>query len=44
MVNLVMRFDMRNPDFGASTSELYKAAIEMSVWAEEKGFDTIQIS
>ena len=44
MVNLLMRFDMRNPDFGASTSELYKAAIEMSVWAEEKGFDTIQIS
>ena len=44
MTNLVMRFDMRNPDFGAPTDELYKAAIDMSVWAEEKGFDTIQIS
>lgn len=44
MANLVMRFDMRNPDFGASTDELYKAAIDMSVWADENDFDTIQIS
>ncbi len=44
MPNLVLRFDMRNPDFGASTRELYDAAIDMAVWGEEQGFDLIQLS
>ncbi|MBA6413067.1 LLM class flavin-dependent oxidoreductase [Parahaliea sp. F7430] len=44
MPNLIMRFDMRNPDFGASTQALYDAALDMAVWAEEQGFDILQIS
>ena len=30
----MMRFDMRAPDFGAPTSELYAAALEMASFAE----------
>ena len=33
----MMRFDMRAPEFGASTSELYAAAIEMASYAESRG-------
>jgi alkanesulfonate monooxygenase SsuD/methylene tetrahydromethanopterin reductase-like flavin-dependent oxidoreductase (luciferase family) len=44
MPNLIMRFDMRNPDFGASTGDLYQAALDMAVWADEQGFDCLQIS
>ena len=32
-----MRFDMRAPEFGASTGELYAAAIEMASFAETRG-------
>ncbi|MCV6981793.1 LLM class flavin-dependent oxidoreductase [Mycolicibacterium pulveris] len=32
-----IRFDMRAPAFGASTTDLYAAAIEMSAWAEQHG-------
>ena len=32
-----LRFDMRAPVDGVSTSELYKAAIEMAAWGEEHG-------
>jgi alkanesulfonate monooxygenase SsuD/methylene tetrahydromethanopterin reductase-like flavin-dependent oxidoreductase (luciferase family) len=32
-----MRFDMRAPEGGASTTDLYKAAIEMAAWAETRG-------
>lgn len=32
-----MRFDMRAPANGASTSELYKAALEMCAWGETRG-------
>ncbi|AKK28444.1 LLM class flavin-dependent oxidoreductase [Mycobacterium sp. EPa45] len=32
-----MRFDMRAPAFGAPTTDLYTAAIEMSAWAEDHG-------
>ncbi len=31
------RFDMRAPDIGAPTTELYAAAIEMCAWAETRG-------
>ncbi len=44
MPNLVMRFDMRNPQPGVDKRALYQAAIEMAVWADEHGFDTIQFS
>ena len=33
----MMRFDMRAPEFGASTSELYAAALEMASFAESRG-------
>jgi len=33
----MMRFDMRAPDFGAPTSELYAAAVEMAAFAEHRG-------
>lgn len=32
-----LRFDMRAPAFGASTPDLYAAAVEMSAWAENHG-------
>jgi alkanesulfonate monooxygenase SsuD/methylene tetrahydromethanopterin reductase-like flavin-dependent oxidoreductase (luciferase family) len=35
---------MRNPQPGIPKKELYQAAIEMAVWAEEKGFDTVQFA
>ncbi len=44
MPNLVMRFDMRNPQPGLSKTELYAAAIDMAVWADERGFHTIQFA
>ena len=33
----MMRFDMRAPEFGGSTTDLYKAAIDMAEWAETRG-------
>jgi hypothetical protein len=33
----MMRFDMRAPEFGGTTTDLYKAAIEMAEWAETHG-------
>ena len=38
-----MRFDMRAPEFGAPKADLYKAAIEMSAWAESRGCAAIQV-
>ncbi|MDQ1429627.1 MAG: hypothetical protein QOF40_229 [Actinomycetota bacterium] len=32
-----MRFDMRAPETGASTTDLYRAAIEMAAWSETRG-------
>ena len=32
-----IRFDMRAPSFGAPTSELYAAAIDMCAWVETRG-------
>jgi alkanesulfonate monooxygenase SsuD/methylene tetrahydromethanopterin reductase-like flavin-dependent oxidoreductase (luciferase family) len=33
----MMRFDMRAPEFGGSTTDLYKAAVDMAAWAETRG-------
>ena len=33
----MMRFDMRAPEFGASTTELYATALEMASFAESRG-------
>jgi alkanesulfonate monooxygenase SsuD/methylene tetrahydromethanopterin reductase-like flavin-dependent oxidoreductase (luciferase family) len=40
----MMRFDMRAPEFGGSTTDLYKAAIEMAAWAETRGCVATAIS
>ena len=32
-----LRFDMRAPASGASTTELYSAALEMAEWGESRG-------
>jgi alkanesulfonate monooxygenase SsuD/methylene tetrahydromethanopterin reductase-like flavin-dependent oxidoreductase (luciferase family) len=48
MPNLNLRFDMRNPQSGpqpgTDKAKLYRTAIEMAVWADERGFDTVQFS
>ncbi len=38
-----MRFDMRAPEFGAPAADLYRAAIEMAAWAEDKGCVGVQV-
>ena len=41
----VLRFDMRAPAFSpASRKDLYAAALDMSAWADEQGFDLITLS
>src|SRR5687768_2803580 len=40
----MMRFDMRAPEIGASTSDLYAAALEMASWAESRGALTAIVS
>jgi alkanesulfonate monooxygenase SsuD/methylene tetrahydromethanopterin reductase-like flavin-dependent oxidoreductase (luciferase family) len=39
-----LRFDMRAPAFGAPIGELYRAALEMSEWAEQNGAITLVVS
>ncbi len=41
---LSLRYDLRAPSFGASSAELYAAAIEQSVWAEKNGFWMVALS
>jgi alkanesulfonate monooxygenase SsuD/methylene tetrahydromethanopterin reductase-like flavin-dependent oxidoreductase (luciferase family) len=38
-----LRFDMRAPDFGAPTAELYETALEIAAWAETRGAVACQI-
>src|SRR5215831_4885141 len=41
----MLRFDMRAPDGGpAAIADLYDAAIEMSVWSEQRGAISIAVS
>jgi alkanesulfonate monooxygenase SsuD/methylene tetrahydromethanopterin reductase-like flavin-dependent oxidoreductase (luciferase family) len=40
----LLRFDMRAPQPGPSTVELYEAAIEMCAWADERGCTSIVLS
>lgn len=39
-----LRFDMRAPESGASTPDLYAAAIEMSQWSEKSGCIALVVS
>jgi len=38
-----LRFDMRAPDFGAPTTELYETALDIVEWAEDKGCVSVGI-
>ena len=40
----LIRFDMRAPEQGAPTTELYPAALEMSAWAEKNGCLVVVVS
>jgi alkanesulfonate monooxygenase SsuD/methylene tetrahydromethanopterin reductase-like flavin-dependent oxidoreductase (luciferase family) len=45
MAMFVMRFDMRHPSISpASAPELYRAALDMSAWAEEHGLASVTVS
>jgi alkanesulfonate monooxygenase SsuD/methylene tetrahydromethanopterin reductase-like flavin-dependent oxidoreductase (luciferase family) len=42
MVALSMNFDLRHPaQFAVSGAEVYRAALDMSAWADERNFSTI---
>ena len=40
-MEFVISFDMRAPDFGAKPQDLYAAALDISAWADEIGFNCI---
>ena len=42
-MEFVICFDMRAPDFGAPLDELYRAALEMSAWADGIGFNVVAL-
>ncbi len=44
MARCVIRFDLRAPSFGAPAADLYRAAIEMSAWADRLDFEAIVLS
>ncbi len=41
MPELVLTYDMRAPEFGASRNDLFDAALDQAAWADELGFDLI---
>ncbi len=41
MASLRMAFDMRAPDFGAPSRQLYQAALSQCEWADRVGFDSV---
>jgi alkanesulfonate monooxygenase SsuD/methylene tetrahydromethanopterin reductase-like flavin-dependent oxidoreductase (luciferase family) len=40
-MEFVISFDMRSPEFGAPTQDLYDAALDMCCWADDIGFDAV---
>ena len=42
-MEFTISFDMRAPDFGAPTKDLYAAALDQCAWADELGFDFVGI-
>ncbi len=45
MTTVAMRFDMRRPAISdAAPADLYRAAIEMSAWADANGVDSLTVS
>lgn len=43
-MRLTLRYDMRNPSFGASAEELYQACIEQCEWGDRLGFETVYLA
>lgn len=41
---LTLRFDMRSPQIGAPTADLYRAAVDMCAWAETRGAVAVILS
>jgi alkanesulfonate monooxygenase SsuD/methylene tetrahydromethanopterin reductase-like flavin-dependent oxidoreductase (luciferase family) len=44
MAIFVIRFDLRSPVFGPPTADLYAAALDMAVFAEQHAFNTVSVS
>jgi alkanesulfonate monooxygenase SsuD/methylene tetrahydromethanopterin reductase-like flavin-dependent oxidoreductase (luciferase family) len=42
-MRLSLKFDLRAPAFGAPPADLYAAAVDQCVWADETGFDTVRV-
>jgi len=40
-MEFVISYDMRAPDFGASSAELYSAALDQCTWADDLGLDCV---
>lgn len=43
-MKLVLRYDMRAPQFGAPAADLYAASIEHVAWADRLGFETVYLA
>ncbi len=43
-MELALRYDMRAPDFGAPTADLYAASLEQCAWADRLGFSTVYLA
>jgi alkanesulfonate monooxygenase SsuD/methylene tetrahydromethanopterin reductase-like flavin-dependent oxidoreductase (luciferase family) len=43
-MNVIVRFDMRAPAFGAPAAELYATSLEMARFADEHGFTALVVS
>jgi alkanesulfonate monooxygenase SsuD/methylene tetrahydromethanopterin reductase-like flavin-dependent oxidoreductase (luciferase family) len=44
-MELTLKYDMRLPGFAPETrTELYRAALDQAVWADEHGFDAVHLS
>ena len=42
-MRLSLRYDMRQPSFGASSEALYKAVLDQCDWADRLGFNRVQL-
>jgi alkanesulfonate monooxygenase SsuD/methylene tetrahydromethanopterin reductase-like flavin-dependent oxidoreductase (luciferase family) len=42
--SFIVRFDLRAPEFGAPTADLYATALDMAAWAEGHGFTAAVVS
>jgi alkanesulfonate monooxygenase SsuD/methylene tetrahydromethanopterin reductase-like flavin-dependent oxidoreductase (luciferase family) len=40
-MELVVTYDLRAPAFGASRTEIFAAALDQAVWADDLGFDVV---